>query len=175
MTFELAFSSSSFAAIERRSRLRTCLAALAHLVHSWRLACSGWRPWRGTTPYSVNLELEAVGELGTVYRVDRGDMAPYEVLFARPLRAGALPSVVGAGARGPAALHLYPPGVADPECAADGIRRPGEVTEVPVRMHRVWRGRDRYRLLVDWIVRAVPMDPTAGPTYVAPHTACALS
>ena len=35
------------------------------------------------TPYTVNLELEAVGLSGTAYRIDRNDMAPYEVLLAQ--------------------------------------------------------------------------------------------
>lgn len=35
------------------------------------------------TSYSVNLELEAVGTSGAVYRVDRDDMAPYELLLTQ--------------------------------------------------------------------------------------------
>ena len=52
-----------------------------------------------------------------------------------------------------------------------------DLTQVRGR-HKVWwdgdRYRYRYRPPAHCIVRAVPMDPTAGPTYAAPHTACAL-
>lgn len=184
------------------------------------------------TPYSVNLELEAVGESGTVYRVDRGDLAPYEVLLAQGrLSFVARPKVLVASAgtaldwkvasaiieadspadlaqaeAGLAVSHFQeddalvfdrfvrerfdpwsqPPPLGPPHHIWTG-RAPAilnvpptgfdgqeEVTEVRVRMHKVWWDGDRYRRLADCIVRVVPMDPAAGPTYVAPASACTL-
>lgn len=49
-----------------------------------------------------------------------------------------------------------------------------EVTQVRVRMLKVWWDGQRYRPLADCIIRVVPMTETAGPFYVAPATACAL-
>jgi hypothetical protein len=184
------------------------------------------------TPYSVNLELEAVGESGTVYRVDRGHLAPYEVLAAQgrlgfvaqpPILVGSLGTALdwrvasavtrarsaadlaeaeaelavsqyqpddamvfdhfvrarfdrwsGQPALGPP-HHIWTgraPSVLDvPPTAFDGQE---DVVEVRVRMHKVWWDGEGYRPLADCVVRSVPMDPAAGPSYVAPPTACAL-
>ncbi|HEV2071503.1 MAG TPA: hypothetical protein VGR26_17075, partial [Acidimicrobiales bacterium] len=207
------------------------LVALPFAALSPRLFGVSTLAWYDT-PYSVNLELEAVGESGKVYRVDRGDLAPYEVLLAQGrLSFVARPKVLvgSAGtaldwkvasaiieadspadlARAEAELavshyqeddalvfdrflrerfdpwseppplgpphHIWtgraPPILNVPPTGFDGQE---EVTEVRVRMHKVWWDGDRYRRLADCIVRVVPMDPAAGPTYVAPATACTL-
>ncbi len=66
--------------------------------------------------------------------------------------------------RAPAFLNMPPVSFAGQE----------EVAEVRVRMLKVWWDGQRYRLLADCIIRVVPMTETAGPSYVAPATACAL-
>ncbi len=58
------------------------LLALPFVVLSPRLFGVSTLAWYDT-PYSVNLELEAVGVSGAAYRVDRDDMAPYEVLLSQ--------------------------------------------------------------------------------------------
>lgn len=185
------------------------------------------------TPYTVNLELEAVGTSGTVYRVDRDDMAPYEVLLSQGRLGFVAQPRYLVGSVGTALDWEIASRIAQARSASDIAqaeqqfavsqydeadalvfdrfvrarfedwtdqpplgpphhiwtgRAPGflnvppvsfagqeEVTEVRVRMHKVWWDGQRYQPLADCVVRAVPIaDPTAA-TYVAPDTACSLA
>jgi hypothetical protein len=207
------------------------LLALPFAMLSPRLFGVATLAWYDT-PYSVNLELEAVGASGTVYRVDRDDMAPYEVLLTQGrlgflAKPGMLVGSLGTALDWNVASRINQARSADDLSEAEAefgvnqyqeddslvfdrfvrarfdqwvdqppIRPPHhiwtgrapaflnvapvafagqeEVTEVRVRMHKVWWDGQRYRPLANCVVRVVPMAETAGAFYVAPATACAV-
>lgn len=184
------------------------------------------------TPYSVNLEFEAVGASGVVYRLAPDQLAPYDVLFAQG-RLGFLarPEIL-VGSLGTAldwsmTSRLYQAesveDIADVEAEfarsqyneADAqefdrfirarVRRwseqptlhpphhiwtgqaprllggpqvgyadQEELTDVRVRMYKVWWDSDEYRRLADCVVREVAIDEPTRPSLVAPDTACAV-
>ena len=207
------------------------ILALPFAVLSPRLFGVATLAWYDT-PYSVNMEFEAVGVSGAVYRLSPDDFAPYDVLFSQG-RMGFLaqPRIVvgsigtaldwdvaskiyGAGEVNDVAeveaqfarsqydeadaiefdrfvrerfrrwadqppLHPphhiltgQPPALMNvPPVAFDGQEA---VSEVQVRMHKVWWDGDRYRPLADCVVRVVPIAEPTRNSVAASSTACAL-
>ena len=214
-----------------RFGLPLVLLALPFAFFSPRLFNVATLAWYDT-PYTINLELEAVGASGTVYRVDRDDLSPYDVLLAQGrlgfvAKPGMLVGSSGVAldwdvastierARSPDDLakteRRFARSQYDEEDAlvfdrfvrarfSDWVAQPPlrpphhiwtgsapaflnvppvafsgqeEVSEVRVRMHKVWWDGQRYRPLADCIVRAVQISEPLTPSYVAPDTACGV-